>query len=54
MSKTEYIGTNKGLNFNPADLHVYRKKQYSENTTPADKAYDYFTFLKHYQEINKK
>ncbi len=35
MNEMEYIGTNRGLNSNPGDLHVYRKGQHPENTTPA-------------------
>ena len=31
----KYSGTNTGLNPNPEDLHVYRKRQHPENTTPA-------------------
>ena len=35
MNEMEHNGLNRGLRSNPADLHVYRKKQYPENTTPA-------------------
>ena len=34
MIEMEYNGTNRGLNSNPEDLYVYRKRQYPENTTP--------------------
>jgi hypothetical protein len=35
MNEMEYIGTNTGLNLNPAGLIVYRKKQYHEISTLA-------------------
>ena len=35
MNEMKYIGTNRGLNLNPGDLHVYRKRQHRGNATPA-------------------
>jgi hypothetical protein len=42
-------GTNKELNSNPEDLHVYRKSQHHDNTTPAGVAQPMFIvhFYKH-------
>ncbi len=41
------IGTIRGLNSNPADLHVYRKGQHPENTTPAEQPMVVLNFNKH-------
>jgi hypothetical protein len=35
MNEMEHNELNRGLRSNPAGLHVYRKKQHRENTTPA-------------------
>ena len=34
INEMEYNGSNKVLNANPADLHVYRKRHHHANTTP--------------------
>jgi hypothetical protein len=49
MNEMKYIGTNTGLNSNPAGLYVYRKGQHPENTTPAGVAQPMFVlqFYKH-------